>query len=95
MHKLTYKEHDNLISALNLLYYRIILDDLCSDGREIYYSWISFVEDELYPLLDDNFQIEIEGLGICDFRYRSKRYNDETVYDFADLDCMGIIQGDK
>ena len=91
MNKLTYKEHDNLISALNLLYYRITKEDLCSDGRDIYYSWISFIENELYPLLDENFQIEVEGFGICDFRHRYNRYGDETIYNFADLDCMDII----
>jgi hypothetical protein len=52
MKKLTHKDNALLIRALVMLNNYIVLEDLCSDGRDIFHNWTDMIEKEVnYPAL--------------------------------------------
>ena len=76
MKKIIYKDNYLLHSGLMFCYYRGVPESMCEDGREAYYYLELFLSKELEPLLDENFQVEIEGYGIFSFQHKDWRTNE-------------------
>ena len=68
--------------GLTFWYYRGVYESmLCEDSREAYgyaeiFNLELFLSKELEPLLDENFQVEIEGYGVFSFQHKDWRTNE-------------------
>ena len=76
MKKIIYKDNYLLHSGLMFCYYRGVPESMCEDGREAYDYLELFLSKELEPLLDENFQVEIEGYGVFSFQHKDWRTNE-------------------
>ena len=76
MKKITSNDNYLLHSGLMFWYYRGVPESMCADGREAYGYLESFLSKELEPLLDENFQVEIEGYGVFSFQHKDWRTNE-------------------
>ena len=76
MKKITSNDNCLLLSGLMFCYYRGVPESMCEDGREAYGYLESFLSKELEPLLDENFQVEIEGYGVFSFQHKDWRTNE-------------------
>lgn len=65
MKNINQEDHYLLYNALIMLNNYIFVEDLSSDGRDIYYNWTSMIEKELKGMLDENDQIELTNHGIA------------------------------
>lgn len=50
---LTYKNNNTLIESLNFVINRYIFEDLCEDGRDMSYLFLSFIEKELKEITNN------------------------------------------
>ena len=57
MIKLNYKENGELLGRLRSMIVRFDRNDLCSDGRDLWYFTHDYLEKEIESILDDDRQI--------------------------------------
>ena len=67
MIKLNYKEHGDILGRLKSFVDRFDRNDLCSNGKEIWYIAHEYLEKEIESILDDDRKIEDPNYGVITF----------------------------
>ena len=47
---------------------QIELDDLCASGKDIWYKWTNYIEQEINGLLDESNMLKVEGIDTYHFK---------------------------